>query len=237
MNILILGATSSIARACAAEFAARGDTLYLASRDTEELTRIAMDLRVRFSIKVHMGHFDIEDLKSHALFLENVLATLKTLDGVGLACGYLDSVAQSQQMITCNFSGAVSILNYCADYFAQQKHGFIIGLSSVAADRGRQSNYVYGAAKAGLTIYLQGLRHRLLPLGIQVLTVKLGFVDTAMTFGLPGLFLVAQPQTIAKKILQALKHKQHTIYLPWFWRYIMLIIKAIPEKIFKYFRI
>jgi decaprenylphospho-beta-D-erythro-pentofuranosid-2-ulose 2-reductase len=136
-------------------------------------------------------------------------------------------------VIASNFTGAVSILSYCANYFEPLQRGFIIGISSVAGDRGRQSNYVYGAAKGALSLYLQGLRNRLFAKGVRVITIKPGFVDTAMTFGLPGLFLVATPQSIGERIVAALGKSADIVYLPGFWRYIMLIIKHIPEPIFK----
>lgn len=233
MNILILGATSSIARACAAEFAARGDHLFLASRDKDELARIATDLKIRFNCKVNYGEFDAENFASHQIFLHDVLKTMGTIDGVLMATGYLGQTNESQKVITRNFSGAISILDICANYFEQQNKGFIIGLSSVAGDRGRRSNYIYGAAKAALNVYLQGLRNRLASTNVKVITIKLGFVDTAMTFGLPKLFLVAKPTYVAQKILLALKYGYDVTYIPWFWWYIMSIIKMIPEGIFK----
>jgi short-subunit dehydrogenase len=138
-----------------------------------------------------------------------------------------------EKIIVANFTGAASILGYCANFLEQKKHGFIIGISSVAGDRGRQSNYVYGAAKGALSLYLQGLRNRLFASGVRVITIKPGFVDTAMTYGLPGLFLVASPHDIGKRIVAALDKSADVVYLPWFWRYIMLIIKHVPEPIFK----
>lgn len=233
MNILILGATSSIARACAAEFAASGNHLFLASRDSDELARIATDLKVRFNCKVNYGAFDTEDFAAHQNFWHQVLKTMGSVDGALMAAGYMGHKNESQKIIARNFSGVVSILDIVADYFEQQKKGSIIALSSVAGDRGRRSNYVYGAAKSALNVYLQGLRNRLLPVNVKVTTIKLGFVDTAMTFGLPKLFLVAKPDYVAKKILLAHKHVYDITYIPWFWWGIMLIIKAIPEAIFK----
>lgn len=242
-NILILGATSSIARSIATIFAARGDQLYLASRDTEELARITNDLKIRYNVPVHYSKFDAEDSSTHLDFWQNTLKTMQHIDGVIVAFGYLGNAdalhntTMATQIIQNNFAGAVSILNHCANYFEAQKHGFIIGLSSVAGDRGRQSNYIYGAAKAALATYLQGLRNRLYPAGIQVITIKLGFVDTAMTYGLPGLFLVASPEKAAQKIIKTIGSKQDIAYIPGFWRYIMLIIKTIPEGIFKRLKI
>ncbi len=238
-NILILGATSSIARAIACEFAARGDNLYLASRDTEELSKIATDLTIRYQTVSYWGKFNAQDFAAHESFWQKVLQTMSHIDGVVMAFGSLGDLkktgefANDHQVVTDNFIGAVSILNYCAAYFSTQKKGFVIGLSSVAGDRGRQSNYIYGAAKSALTTYLQGLRNRLFPFGVRVITVKLGFVDTAMTFGQPRLFWVAKPSKVAEKIVRLLHSSRDVVYLPWFWRYIMALIKTVPEKIFK----
>ncbi len=238
-SVLILGATSAIARATAAAFAARGDALYLASRDDDELRRIAADLRLRYGVDVQHGVFDAEATGTHEMFFKSVLETMPDLSGVVLAFGYLgDAMAArnfsvGEKVIAANFTGAASILGLCANHFEPLQRGFIIGISSVAGDRGRQSNYVYGAAKGALSLYLQGLRNRLYPGGVRVITIKPGFVDTAMTYGLPGLFLVASPQTIGERIVAALGKSADVVYLPWFWRYIMLIIKHIPEFIFK----
>lgn len=237
--VLILGATSAIARATAVAFAARGDTLYLASRDEDELRRISADLRLRFGVEVHFGLFDAVAMEIHESFFRSVIAVMPKLSGVVLAFGCLgDQVAardfsMGEKVITINFTGAASILTLCANYFEQKKSGFIIGIASVAGDRGRQSNYVYGAAKGALSLYLQGLRNRLYASGVRVITIKPGFVDTAMTYGLPGLFLVASPQSIGECIVDSLNKSTDVVYLPRFWRYIMLIIKHIPEPIFK----
>lgn len=238
-TVLILGATSAIARATAAAFAARGYSLYLASRDQDELARIAADLRLRHNVEVRHGLFDAEATDTHEAFFNSVVAAMPNLSGVVLAFGYLGDQQAARdfnvgaRVIASNFTGAASILSYCANHFESIKSGFIIGISSVAGDRGRQSNYVYGAAKGALSLYLQGLRNRLFASGVRVITVKPGFVDTAMTYGLPGLFLVASPQTIGERIARTLDKSADVVYLPWFWRYIMLIIKHIPEPIFK----
>jgi decaprenylphospho-beta-D-erythro-pentofuranosid-2-ulose 2-reductase len=237
--VLILGATSAIARATAIAFAARGAALYLASRDAEELRRIAADIKVRYGVEVHHGLFDAEATDSHEAFIKSVVATMPKLSGVVLAFGYLGDQQAARdfsvgaKVIAANFTGAASIISHFANYFEPQQRGFIIGISSVAGDRGRQSNYVYGAAKGALSLYLQGLRNRLYASGVRVITIKPGFVDTAMTYGLPGLFLVASPQFIGERIVASLGKSADVVYLPWFWRYIMLIIKHIPEPIFK----
>ncbi len=238
-NVLILGATSAIARGTATAFAARGDNLYLASRDLEELKRIAADLQIRYGVKVAYSLFDAAATDTHTAFFAGVLNEVQELTGVVVAFGLLGGqqaareFGLAEKIIASNFTGAVSILSICANYFEPLKRGFIIGITSVAGDRGRQSNYVYGAAKGAFSLYLQGLRNRLFASGVRVITIKPGFVDTAMTFGLPGLFLVASPQTIGKQIVKTLSKAADIVYLPGFWRYIMLIIKHIPEPIFK----
>lgn len=238
-NVLILGATSAIARGTAAAFAARGDNLYLASRDAEELQRIAADLRVRYGVTVHYSLFDAAATDTHPAFFQQVLSAVQQLDGVVLAFGLLgeqkaaNEFSVAEKIITSNYTGAVSILSLCANYFEPLQRGFIIGISSVAGDRGRQSNYVYGSAKGALSLFLQGLRNRLYASNVRVITIKPGFVDTAMTFGMPGLFLVASPKSIGEQIVRTLDKSADVVYLPFFWRYIMLIIKHIPEFIFK----
>lgn len=238
--VLILGATSAIARGTAAAFARRGHALHLAGRDGAELARDAADLALRHGVVVSWSLFDAEATDQHATFLQQVLAQAGELAGVLLAFGYLGSqdraatdFGETQAIINRNYVGAVSILNLCATHLEGQGRGFIAAIASVAGDRGRQSNYIYGAAKGALALYLQGLRNRLFPAGVQVLTVKPGFVDTAMTFGMPGLFLVATPAGVGERIARAVEQGRDVLYVPWFWRWIMLIIRTIPERIFK----
>ena len=241
-KILILGATSAIARATAAAYAKRGDTLFLAARDMSELKRIASDLFVRFGNEVKYGYFDAKQTDLHGAFLQHVISELESLDGMLLAFGYLADpqinadFSEYDQVITSNFTGAVSILNICAEYFAKHKRGFMIGIGSVAGDRSRQENHIYGVAKGALALYLQGLRARLCKQGVRVITVKPGFVDSPMTFGRQGLFLVAKPEKIGEQIVATLNKKRDVVYLPWFWYFIMLLVKLIPERIFKHMR-
>lgn len=238
--VLILGATSSIARGAAAAFAARGHALYLAGRDEDELERLASDLRLRHDARVSFGYFDAEDYETHGPFVERVRQATGGLYGVLLAFGYLaerDAARDPREGVATvarNLTGAVSVLEHCAAALESQSGGgFIVGVSSVAGDRGRQSNYHYGAAKGGLNVYLQGLRNRLHPSGVRVLTVKPGFVDTPMTFGMPGLFLVARPAAVGERIVRALEGGRDVVYIPWFWRYVMLAVRLIPEPLFK----
>lgn len=239
-KILILGATSAMARGTAAAFAARGDTLFLAGRDSEELQRLAADLSVRYQAPAHQAVFDIADIDSHAGFVGQVMKTLGGLDGVVLAAGFMADQSNAasdfslvEKMVHVNYLGAMSVLDQCAARLATAGRGFIVGISSVAGDRGRQSNYYYGSSKAGLSAYLSGLRNRLAGHGVQVLTVKPGFVDTAMTYGLEGMFLLASSEDVGRGIVRAVEKQSNTVYLPWFWRYIMLIIRHIPEFVFK----
>lgn len=237
-SILVLGATSSIAKACAEIFASRHYRIFLAGRDVSELQRLSQDLQIRFQNQVDYDFFDINDLNSHDNFLKKVLAKLGNLYGVLMAVGLLGKEYSTTEIITANFLGPVSMLEFCADYLSTQKKGFIIALSSVAGDRGRQSNYIYGASKSGLTTYLQGLRNRLHAYKVHVLTIKLGIIDTKMTFyaNFP-LLLAADPYKTGSKIVKALDKGKENVYIPKIWRIIMFVIRAIPEKIFKYLKL
>lgn len=236
--VLILGATSDIGRALAHEYARQGCSLYLASRDEKRSRADAIDLGIRYGVDARPVAFDATDCQSHGLFYAN-LDPRPT--GVIWVAGYLGSQDRAQsdfeearKILETNYGGCVSILNIVADDFEQRRSGFIVGISSVAADRGRQSNYLYGSAKAGLTAYLSGLRNRLHCAGVQVLTVKPGFVNTKMTedMELPQR-LTAEPQEIAGAVFRAQSRGKDVLYAKWFWRYIMLAIMHIPEKIFK----
>lgn len=238
--VLIVGATSAIARAVAAKLAERGHPLFLTARDAEELGRIASDLNLRYGVSVEHAVFDLSDASGHADFLRHVQDTLGPPYGVVLAAGSLGNAELSREdenetarLLEVNFTAPVLLLNRIARLLEERGEGFIVGIASVAGDRGRQSNYVYGSAKGGLALYLQGLRNRLFRAHVRVLTVKPGFVDTAMTYGLPGLFLVASPQRVGRDIVRALEHDRNTLYTPWFWQGIMLIIRLIPERLFK----
>jgi short-subunit dehydrogenase len=223
--------------------AERGCSLILSSRDADELHRLAADLRVRYQVEVIVARLDVADYASHDTFARDCLHHASgSLVGVVACQGYMADQAEAsrdfelvRQMIEVNYAANVSILNRIANSFEQSKSGYICGISSVAGDRGRQSNYLYGSTKAAFNVYLQGLRNRLFRADVAVITVKPGFVDTAMTWGLinPSSPLVASPDRVARDIVRAIFHRQHTIYTPWFWRYIMCIIRYIPELVFK----
>ncbi len=237
-NLLIIGAKSDIAKAIAHAYASNHTNICLSARNVTGLESFASNLRIRYRVNVTLHELDVSDTTSHAHFYE-------TLDpkpnGVVVAAGHMteQSVAQMSleetlNTINVNFTGAVSLLNIIANDFEQRKDGFIVGISSVAGDRGRKTNYIYGAAKAGFTAYLSGLRNRLFESGVHVMTVKPGFVNTKMTAGLDlPEKLTAEPSDVAQEILNAQQKEQDVLYTKWIWRYIMLIIKHIPEFMFK----
>lgn len=238
-QILIVGATSAMARGCAFAWAAQGQRVLLAGRDDAELARLAQDIRVRFNTAAQVVEIDLDETAPREAWLAELQETYGQIDGLLCAAGWMpdnESMrhgAIALQVIQRNFTGPVALINAFADVCEQRKHGFIVGISSVAGDRGRQSNYLYGAAKGGFAIYLAGLRNRLFAAGVNVLTVKPGFVDTRMTFGLPGLFLVADPFWVGQQIVAASDKGRDEIYVPGFWRLILLIIRHVPEVIFK----
>jgi decaprenylphospho-beta-D-erythro-pentofuranosid-2-ulose 2-reductase len=240
---LILGATSGIGKALARRLAGRGHALVLAGRDAEELELLADDLRIRYQVKAAWVQYEATDFNKHPrLFADCNSVIGSELDGVVFCHGTMLDQPESERdftqvrnLIDVNFTTAVSLLNLAAKHLATRRAGFICALSSVAGDRGRQSNFIYGSTKAALTTYLQGLRNRLSSSGVAVITIKPGFVDTAMTWGLlnPRSPLVANPDQVAAAIDRAILRRRNVVYVPWFWWIIMAIIKAIPEPLFK----
>lgn len=239
-KILIIGATSAIAEATARLFAARGDRLYLLARDNERATTMAADLKIRGAESVEHAVLDVNDMQRHEAALAEAINRLEGLDVALIAHGTLPDQKVCEQnrrtaLLELNTNGVsvVSLLTPLANYCEKQGHGVIAVISSVAGDRGRQSNYVYGAAKAMVSVFLQGLRNRLAASGVHVLTIKPGFVDTPMTAAFKKGPLWARPETIARGIARGIEKKKDVVYLPFFWRFIMMIIRAIPESIFK----
>ena len=239
-NALIIGCTSRIARSLAQKLAEKGYKLYLLARNQEELMRVANDISVRFQTDVITDVFDAVNYDSHIEIANKAFQKLGSIDLAVVSLGELGEQEKAQNdfnhsrgIIESNYTGVASILTPIANFMEKQKSGVIVGISSVAGDRGRQSNYVYGSAKAALSTFLQGLRSRMAKCGVHVMTVKPGFVDTKMTYGKPGLFLVAQPEYVASEIIKAIDKRKNIIYVPWFWFFIMLIIRSIPEPIFK----
>ena len=237
-HILILGAKSDIAKALAKEYARNGYHLILAGRQIEELSDYSNTLKLEYSISVQLKHFDALDFDSHSAFIKD----LETKPfGVICCIGYLGNQKlaiqdsdEAMRIIQTNYTGCVNILNHCTQHLAQVDAGFIIGVSSVAGDRGRKSNYFYGSAKAGFTAYLSGLRVGLYAKSIHVITVKPGFVYTKMTahLQLPKLLTVS-PEFLARKVFKAQQKKKNVIYVKWVWRCVMCIIRVLPEFVFK----
>ena len=240
-SVLILGANAGIGRALAAQYALHRYNLVLAGRDLEELQAVAADLSLRHSVDAQPVQIDVVDMASLEASIAACLAAAgDSLEGAILCAGYLGDpetarkdLKEARRILDTNFTGSVLVLEVLANQFEQKRHGFICALSSVAGDRGRQSNYLYGSAKGGLTTYLQGLRNRLYHSGVHVVTVKPGFVDTRMVFGKKKSPLTASPEVVAHDIYYAVKHGKNVVYVPWFWRGIMAAVCSIPERLFK----
>ena len=238
-KILIIGATSAIAEACARQWAQRGDQLYLAARQAKQLQSVVDDLKTRGANKVDGRVFDANQFDQHAALLAEATRFMGGLDTVLIAHGTLTDqdraqtdVAYALSEISTNGTSVVALMTLAGEQLAQQGHGAIAVISSVAGDRGRQSNYVYGSAKALVSAFASGLRQRLAKKGVHVITIKPGFVDTPMTAHLKKGALWAQPEQVANDISQAIDKGKNIVYTPGFWRLIMLIIKHIPEAIF-----
>lgn len=246
-RICLVGSTSGIARALARQLASRGAILHLGARDLEEAGRDARDLELRGGLPVGFSRFEALDLASHPVFLEEARRQLGGLDCVVVAFGILGDqerarrdFAYARHVMEMNYLAPASILSHAGAMLEDQgTGGMLVALGSVAGDRGRPSNYTYGSAKAGLHAYLQGLRGRLAPAGIRVLTVKPGPVDTPMTFGMgfPGGRLTARPEAVARDIVRAMERGNEVLYTPCHWSLIMGVLKAIPESIFKRMKI
>ena len=238
--VLIVGAKSDIAQAIAKEYATHGYDLYLAARKVFTLTEFAKDINVKTQKEVKLVELDILEYDGHLEFYNRLIE--KPM-GVISAIGYLgdqekaqNDFRESNQIINTNYTGIVSLINIIANDFERRGSGFIVGISSVAGDRGRKSNYLYGSAKAAFTTYLSGLRNRLFKANVHVLTVKPGFVNTQMTakMDLPKK-LTTQPEDVAKSIFDAQNSKKDLLYTKWTWKWVMMLIKIIPE--FKYKKI
>lgn len=235
---LILGAHSDIARACARRYAREGFALQLAGRHPEALEPDAQDLRLRYRVSVSVHPFDALETAGFEAFLE----ALPALPDTALcAIGVMGEQPVSEQdpeaaarVMRSTYEGPALILGLLANRMQARGHGVLIGISSVAGDRGRASNYVYGSAKAGFTAFLSGLRNRLSRSGVRVITVKPGFVATRMTEGMDlNPRLTAQPEQVAEAIWRAQVHRHDVIYVKPVWRLIMAVIGALPEALFK----
>ena len=240
MKVAIIGASSAIAYETAKCFAKDGAEMFLVGRSADKLTTVADDLRVRGSKRVEIYVLDLSELQRHQELFERSLIVLEDIDMLLIAHGTLGDQARCEQDVaetlkefTNNCTSVISLLTIYANYFEKRRSGCIAVISSVAGDRGRKSNYIYGTAKAAITTFLQGLRNRLSGAGVVVLTIKPGYVATPMTAGMKKGPLTARAPGVGKGIYEAMKHGKDVVYLPWFWQPIMLVVKSIPERVFK----
>lgn len=240
--VLILGARSDVGKAVAHKFAALGHPIMLAARNGLGLEADKTDMELRFGVAVSLHEFDALSADTHEAFV----AALSELPRIAVSTvGLMGQQEETQHDMTAaalvmrsNYEGPASILAVLANRFEERGSGTLVGVSSVAGERGRAANYVYGSAKAGLTAFLSGLRNRLAKRGVHVVTVLPGFIATQMTEGmdLPAK-LTAEPTEVADAIARAIERKKDVIYVRPIWRLIMLIIRKIPERVFKRMKI
>lgn len=240
-RVLIIGAASAIATACARIWAGQGSEFFLVARSGEKLEQSAADLTARGAKAVTVHCMDATDFAAHGPMLERCIAAMRQIDIALIAHGTLPDQKACEQDVSValaelnnNGTSVIGLLTVLANQFEKQRCGTLAVISSVAGDRGRPSNYLYGTAKAAVSTFCEGLRARMFKVGVHVITIKPGFVDTPMTQGLPlPAALVAKPEQVATLILKGIDAKRNTIYVPGFWRLIMLIIKTVPAFIFK----
>ena len=237
-SILILGAQSDIAKSIAKKFGENNYNLVLAAKNFDELKIQSTDLRIRYNIEVDIYEFDVLKNKNYEKFIKN----LKEIPSIVIcAIGFMGEQRENERnydlrtkVLRTNYEGPINIISELANIYENRGYGTIVGISSVAGDRGRSSNYIYGSAKAGFTAFLSGLRNRLAEKNVHVLTVLPGTVYTKMTLGhkLPKIF-TSYPDKVANDIFKSIIKKKNIIYTMGIWRFIMMIIKLIPERIFK----
>jgi len=239
-KILIIGVTSAIAKATARIWAKQGSELFLVARNQEGLDALTQDLKVRGSPQVHSYCLDVNSFECHDQMLEEAFDQMGKVDIVLIAHGTLSDQKKCEQSVNLtlleiktNALSVIALLTQLANRFEKQKSGTIAVISSVAGDRGRQSNYVYGSAKAMVTAFTSGLRQRLYKSNVSVVTIKPGFVDTPMTAMMKKGLLWASSDRVAKLIVVACEKKNGEVYVPGFWWGIMFIIKIIPQAVFK----
>jgi decaprenylphospho-beta-D-erythro-pentofuranosid-2-ulose 2-reductase len=239
-RILVLGATSGIAEATCRIWAERGDSLFLIARNADKLAAVAADMRTRGASYVDTAVADLDDVGVHAELLAHAINSLAGLDIAFLALGVLGdqpkaerSFADAAAILHTNYVAPVSLLTWLGNYCAQRHSGTLAVLSSVAGERGRKSNYVYGSSKAGLTAFVDGLRNRIDRDGVRVMTIKPGPVKTSMTAGIKGSGKFADVNAVAAALVKAIDRGTDVVYVPGIWRVIMAVICAIPERIFK----
>lgn len=239
-KVLIIGAASAIASETEKMFAKDETALFLVDLSMGRLEAVRDDILARNKTKIHLRELNVKEFDKHEEVFNEAVETLGGLDAVLIAHGVLTNQEKAQEDVhlamsdfAINGTSVISFASIAANYFEKKKNGCIAAISSVAGDRGRQSNYIYGAAKGAISIFFQGLRNRLAASNVSVVTIKPGFVDTPMTAHLPKNPLYSSAETVGKAIYKAMKAGKDDVYVPGFWKLIMLIIKLIPEFIFK----
>lgn len=239
-RILIIGATSAIAQHCARLWASEGARFFLVARTEGRLEPVTRDLVARGASAISHATLDVLDQTSHEATISRALESLGNCDVVLIAHGVLpderqcaENPAEAIRQFNINATATISLAAHAATHLRKQGHGTLAVISSVAGDRGRPSNFHYGAAKAAVSTYCDGLRASLQGTGVNVVTIKPGMVATPMTAGMPlPKALVASPEKVARDIVRGIARGAATIYTPWWWRWIMLIIRLMPEAIF-----
>jgi short-subunit dehydrogenase len=239
-KILVLGATSGIAEATCRIWASQGASLFLIARNAEKLAAVAADLKTRGASFIDTAVADLDDTDKHPELLAHAINSLTGMDIAYLAHGILGDQTEAErdfntaaQIIHTNYMAPVSLLTWLANFCVQRHSGTLAVISSVAGDRGRKSNYLYGSSKAGLSAFLGGLRNRVDCEGVTVLTIKPGPTKTAMTANMPKSEKFADPESVAESIVSAIDKRKDILYVPFQWQPIMFIIRNIPERIFK----
>ncbi len=238
-NIAIFGAYSAIAEATARHLAPAGDRFFLIGRDSSKLEQVAADLKVRGADETHIFACDLAVPAGVFASIEALYSAFDTVDVALLAHGTLPDqkvceadAGQTLAALEINGLSHIGLLTLLAQRFEQRGSGTIAVITSVAGDRGRKSNYVYGTAKRAVSIFLDGLRHRLAATDVRVIDIRPGFVDTPMTAAFDKGALWASPDKVGSDIARAIEKGRPVVYSPWFWRYIMLIIRNVPAFVF-----
>jgi len=239
-RVLIIGATSAIATATARLWAQQGASFFLIGRNDAGLEKLKSELQTLGAIEVHKTELDVTALEEHEALITQIFEMFSPLDIALIAHGTLGDQQASEidfslalSQLNTNAISVMSLATYIAHHLSKQGYGTLAAISSVAGDRGRKSNYVYGTAKGALNVFFEGLRHRLHGSNVHVLTLKPGLIDTPMTAHLQKGVLWATPNTVAKDIIKAVEKGKDEIYTPWFWKLIMLVIKHLPQFVYK----
>lgn len=240
MNVLIIGASSGIGRESAHVFAQEGHNVICSSRDKEELEYLVSDLKLRYDCKAYAVSVDLTQLSKINSYVVEIYKIVQTLDCVVVTVGTMPGdqehyYNQKELLHTAmtNYIGIAAVLNEISTKMREINSGVIVCLSSVAGERGRQSNFIYGATKSALSTYLQGLRMKLNKYNIQVITVFPGYVDTLMSYGKVKAIFAVSPYYFARRIYKLSGSKRNIVYIPVIWWFIARILKSIPEGIYK----